>query len=252
MKHQKFQIETDDLEGASLQAEIAMPRECLTEDVAKTLVVFLHDFPYSHSHDHNDLYGMLRDLFSERGLHTLLFDFQSCGESEGREEEFTLDAARENIRRVLKWARRQGYEEYIFVASGSAAALALEEAGKNTNSVFLFWPVVDLAAHARTLFYEEDGKTVAAKGRKLGGDLLLQMESYKPESALKTPSSPILIQYGAEDDIVKSGQIDTIRKGYKGPRLDITSYADGQRGLSDPRHRQMLAHHVRAFLDKYA
>lgn len=252
MKHQKFQIETDDLEGASLQAEISMPRENLTEDVEHTLVLFLHDFPYSDSHDHDDLYGSLRDLFWERGLHTLLFDFQSCGDSEGREEEFTLEAARENVKRALTWARRRGYSKFIFVASGTAAALALEETDKNTKMVFLFWPVVDLSTHARILFYEADGKTVAAKGRRLGGDLLGQMQSYNPERALKTLNIPILIQYGAEDEIVKTGQIDTIKKGFKALRLDITSYAEGQRGLPDPRHRQMAVHHIRGFLDKYA
>ncbi len=252
MKYQKFQIETDDLEGASLRAEITMTPENLTENEEKTLVIFLHDFPYSHSHDHDDFYGALREVFAERGLQTLTFDFQSCGDSEGREEELTLDTARENFKRMLKWAKRRGYSEFMFVASGTAAALALEEADKSTKMVFLFWPVVDLAAHSRILFYEADGKTVAAKGRRLGGDLLIQMGTYNTHKALKTLNIPILIQYGAEDDILKTGQIDTIKKGFKALRLDITSYAEGKRGLPDPRHRQMAAHHTKAFLEKYA
>lgn len=261
MTYQKFQIETDDLEGTSLLAEITIPGEGAASGAGagadadsseKTLVIFLHDFPYSDSHDHDDLYGGLRDIFSERGLHTLLFDFQSCGDSEGREEEFTLDAARENFKRVLKWAKRRGYGQFMFVASGTAAALALEEADKSTKMVFLFWPVADLAGHSRILFYEADGKTVAAKGRRLGGDLLIQMGTYNTHRALKTLNIPILIQYGAEDDILKTSQIDTIKKGFKALRLDITSYAEGKRGLPDPRHRQMAVHHIRAFLDKYA
>jgi hypothetical protein len=252
MKHQKFQIETDDLEGASLLAEITMAREDLSENEEKTLVIFLHDFPYSHSHDHDDFYDEMRQIFAERGLQTLLFDFQSCGDSEGKEEEFNLDTARENFKRVMKWAKRRGYENFMFVASGTAAALALEESDKTTKMVFLFWPAVDLAAYSRDLFYEADGTTVAAKGRRLGGDLLIQMGTYNTHRALKTLNIPVLIQYGAEDDIVKSGQIDTIKKGFKALRLDITSYAEGQRGLPNPRHRQMAAHHTRAFLDKYA
>jgi pimeloyl-ACP methyl ester carboxylesterase len=252
MRHQIFQIETDDLEGESLRAEITATAGEINSYFEKTLVIFLHDFPYGHRHDHDDFYGAMRDVFEDRGFETLLFDFQGCGDSEGKEEEFTLEAARENFKRVLKWAKRWGYGKFIYVASGTSAALALEESNDRTKIVFLFWPAVDLAAYSRTLFYQADGRTVAAKGKRVGGDLIDQMASYNMGKALKTLPIPILIQYGAEDDIVKTSQIDVIKNGFGASRIDITSYADGQRGLTNPRHRQMVSHHIRAFLDKYA
>ena len=85
MRHQKVSIETDDLEGETLAAEISTTEYAETREDQTTLVVFLHDFPYGHSHAHDDFYGHLRKQFSDRNFQTLMFDFQSCGESEGRD-----------------------------------------------------------------------------------------------------------------------------------------------------------------------
>ena len=251
MKHQKIQIETDDFEGETLSGEITASDEDLLVEGDGTLVILLHDFPYSHSRDHNNLYGDLRGIFYDHGFQSLIFDFQSCGESEGYEQEFSLETARENIQRVLKWAQRRGFRKFVFVASGASAALALEFADKDTRMVFLFWPAVDLASYAKRIFYDSDGK-VAAKGRKIGGDLLTQMEAYDPATALKSLPVPVLIQYGAQDDVIGPEQIDLIKKGFNALRIDITSYADGGYGLTNPRHRDMIAHHIGQFLQKYA
>jgi predicted alpha/beta-fold hydrolase len=248
MKYEKVTIDTDDLEGATLAGEISLSEDAYPKE-ADTLVIMLHDFPYSHSRDHDDLYGEIRKIFEDHEFQTLLFDFQSCGNSEGREEEFTLETARENLTRVLKWARRQGFARFVFVASGAAAALALEQSDQSTRMIFLFWPAIDLAAHAKKIFYEEDGKTVAAKGRRIGGDLLSQMASYDRSKIFKSLRVPVLIQYGTEGG---NEQINLLKQGFNALRLDITSYMGAGPGLTDPRHRQMIAHHIGQFLHKYA
>lgn len=251
MKYQKVSIETDDLEGETLAAEISSTDEAQTMEDQTTLVLFLHDIPYGHSHAHNDFYGFLRAQFSDKNLQTLMFDFQSCGESEGRAEDFTLETARENLTRVLMWAKRRGFTDYIFVACGAAAALALEQGDAHTKMMFLFWPAVDLAEHAKHLFYEADGVTVIARGRKVGGDLLAQMEAYDRAQTAKSLKIPVLVQYGARAAGAQE-QIGHIKAELDVLRIDITSYADGDYGLPDPRHREMLAHHVGQFLQKYA
>ena len=251
MKYQKVSIETDDLEGETLAAEISSADEATTKEDQNTLVLFLHDFPYGHSHAHNDFYGHLRPYFSDKNFQTLMFDFQSCGESKGRAEDFTLETARENLTRILKWAERRGFTDFIFVASGAAAALALEFSDQSTKMLFLFWPSVDLASHAQRLFYEADGITVAAKGRKIGGGLLDQMKDYDRAQTAKSLKIQVLIQYGAQDPYAQA-QIGHIKAELDVLRIDITSYADGGSGLPDPRHREMVARHVGQFLQKYA
>lgn len=251
MRYQKVSIETDDLEGETLAAEISTTDDVQTKEDQTTLVLFLHDFPYAHSHAHNDFYGDLRKQFDDKNFQTLMFDFQSCGESEGREEDFTLEAARENLTRVLKWAKRRGFTDFIFVASGAAAALALEQSDQNTRMLFLFWPAVDLASHAQHLFYEADGLTVTAKGRKIGGGLLEQMKGYDRAKTAKSLKIPVLVQYGAQDPQAQA-QIGHIKAELDVLRIDITSYADGGSGLPAPHHREMITRHVGQFLQKYA
>lgn len=251
MRYQKVSIETDDLEGDTIAAEISTNDDVQTKEDQTTLVIFLHDFPYGHSHAHNNFYSDLRKQFDDKNFQTLMFDFQSCGESEGREEDFTLETARENLARVLKWAKRRGFTDYIFVACGASAALALEQGDQNTKMLFLFWPAVDLARYAEHTFYETDGVTVAAKGRKLGGGLLEQMKAYDPARTAKTLKIPVLVQYGSQDPGAQE-QISHIKAGLKALRIDITSYTDGIPGFPDPRHRDMAFRHAGQFLEKYA
>jgi len=252
MRLQQVTIDTDDLEGATLMGEITAPDEQSMDDMNSTLVIMMHDFPYSHSCDHDGLFQHLRGIFDQYGLQTLTFDFESCGESEGLEEDFTLESARENLERTIRWAKRRGFEKYIFVACGAAAALALEQTDKSTRLAFLFWPAVDLAAYAGRLFYQGNDKTIVAKGRRIAGDLVTQMKVYDTSAIMKSLKLPILIQYGAQDDIVGVDQIDIIKSGFNALRIDITSYGDGGYGLTDPRHRKMMEHHISQFLHKYA
>lgn len=251
MRYQKVSIETDDLEGETLAAEISTAEGAETLKDQATLVLFLHDLPYGHSHAHNDFYGHLRKHFADKNFQTLTFDFQSCGQSEGREEDFTLETARENIDRVLKWAKRRGFTDFIFVACGAAAALAIESSDQSTQMLFLFWPAVDLASYAQNLFYEADGVTVTARGRKIGGGLLEHMKDYDRAKTAKSLKIPVFVQYGAQDPQAQS-QIGYIKAELDVLRIDITSYADGNSGLPDPRHREMAFHHVGQFLQKYA
>lgn len=239
MKAQELEIPTG-AEGVFLSAVLSLPDEKLTGENVKTLVVMAHDIPFSHSKDHNNLYPFLRTLFDDHQLQTLMFDFEGCGASGGQVSEFSLDTARRNFNLILDWARDKGFAHFMLVGAGITAALCLEAMDKDTKAGFLFWPVVDLASYAKQV-----------KG--FSKRFVEQMVSYKPDTAFKSLKVPILIQYGAgEGDSPESAQVDLIKSKFNALRLDITSYAGGGVGLTAPRHRKMIAHHVDQFLHKYA
>ena len=246
MKTELVTIATQE-EGEAIFAEVSQPDEKGLADIEKTLVVMAHDIPFSDSLDHDNLYPYLRTVFDDHGYHTLLFDFASCGSSGGEEENLSIESARRNLREVLNWARGKGYEKFVLVGAGIAAALCLEETDKTTKMVFLFWPVVDLALYAPHL-----REILKIPSRKISPDFLRQMEVYDPRKAMKSLKVPVLIQYGARDDDRGMEQIERIKSGFNALRIDITSYMDGGHGLLDPRHRQMMGHHIRQFLHKYA
>ncbi len=249
MKQQAATIELHN--GNKLYSVMSSPVDRSIESPDKTLVVMIHDIPYGDYREHEDLFSYVRAIFNEHGYQTLMFDFESCGESDGKQEDFDLETVRRNLKEVLVWAQMRGFEKFIFVASGVGSAFALEFSNEKVPMVFLFWPVVDLALHARGLFYDGLNKVIA-RGRKIGGKLVEQMEHYDPKLAMKSLKIPILIQYGAEDEEVSLSHTDYIKKNFKALRIDITSYLDGKSGLTNPRHRVMIAHHIGAFLDKYS
>lgn len=234
-----------------LSAETCVPTGYVAPDRVRTLVIMAHDIPFSHSRDHSDMFGFMRGLFAEHGYTSMIFDYQSCGDSEGREESLSIETARENFARILQWSREAGYERFILVGCGISAALCLEHADKDTKIMFLFWPAIDLKAHSRKTLYE-NGKISASKGRKISGDLVAQMESYDPSPLMKSLKVPVSIHYGDRDENASPEQIEFIKKNFNALRIDITSYADGGPGLLDPRHRKMVAHHMNSFLEKYA
>lgn len=239
MKTQSFKI-PGGKDGVELSAILSAPDDKSRENLLRTVVIMAHDIPFSHSHDHDNLYPFLRTVFDDHGYHTLMFDFESCGDSYGREEDFTLQTARDNLQAIIQWARQKRFEHIILVGAGVAAALCLEFTDKDTKMVFLFWPIVDLAAYAHSV-------------HGIGPKLVEEMKAYKPDAALKSLKVPVLIQYGAKgDDAMESAQIDLLKTRFHALRLDITSYMDGGPGLTDPRHRKMIGHHMNQFLHKYA
>lgn len=249
MKTQKVEIDCGQT-GAQLVGILTAPDEQSTGEYNKTLVIFLHDLPDSNKDDHNGFYGYLCNVFDEHGLQTLTFDFEGFGESDGERETFTLETAEENMKAVLEWAYLRGFEKFQFVACGCAAALALKICGKTTNALFFFWPVVDLALHARKLT-EAGNDNIHQRGRERP-DLLESMKQFNPQKIMREIRAPVLIQYGAKDRFMDFEQTETIRRSLKAPRIEITSYDDGDYGLPDPRHRKMAGKHIGLFLEKYA
>ncbi len=242
MRTQAVKIQNGN-DADELSAVLSMPDGYIAKENRQTLIILAHDIPFGHSHDHDNLYPFLRTVFDDRGLQTLMFDFESCGGSNGDKENFTLDVARRNLQAVLTWAGQHGFNRFIFVGAGITAAICLELTDKTTKSVFLFWPVVDIAAYAKRL---------TDKNVKIHDAMFAQMNAYNPEQAMKSLKVPVLIQYGANDDVVGIEQIETIKTRFNALRIDITSYMDGGHGLLDPKHRKMMGHHIGQFLHKYA
>lgn len=255
MKIQQVDIPTGE-DGYELSGYLSAPDEALSAEMKSTLVVMVHDIPFGHIRQHNDLFGYLRNTFDEFGLNTLCFDFQSCGDSDGEEEDFTLDTARANLKDVLRWGKMRGFQTFMFVAAGAGAVPILEAASETTRAIFLFWPVVDLSSHGQRLFGTAETSItlndIAMEGRTIGSGFVESLQNYDLRTITKSLRVPILIQYGAQDEQGGSGHIDIIKDRFNALRIDITSYGDGGPGLTDPRHRKMIAHHTAQFLHKYA
>lgn len=224
----------------------------------KTLVIMSHDFPGARD-AHEDLYGDLEFLFNQSGFSTIRFDFRGCGASEGQEGKFNLSSALEDFRAVLDWADKQEFEKLIYVGEGLGASIAMQLINDDVIMLMLFWPVVDLPAYARTCFEGENFVDdfdltgyIEIGGNKIGLSLISEMLDADPRQYYKDLKIPVLIQYGVQDDTNPALDADLLKDNLKARRIDVTSYQDGNRGLTDDRHRKMVFFHIGQFIEKYA
>lgn len=229
-----------------LKGTLTAPKERSIQERDSMLALFLHDLPFGHQESHGHFFGDLRPVFNHYQIHTFSFDFRGCGTSGGERSDFTIERAREDLQSALSWARGRGFEKFICVATGTSAALALEEASntdKEMLMLFLFWPTLDLHTYLQ--------KFDNGEGRALPEKMLESFSNYTPPSQDTKIRTPVFIQYGAQDDAYDIEQLEFLKKHIQTSRVDITSYLDGKAGLPDPRHRAMILKHLGIFMEKY-
>lgn len=235
------------------------PQEATTPERDKTLALMVHGFPGMHKYSHQDLFGDLELLFSASGFHSFRFDFRGCGASEGRQENFTLSTAAEDLAAVYDWAEKQGFSSLVLVAEGLGATFSLLTPPANLRLGFFFWPVLDAQSYARRHFSGLSPSTdvkvtahVRAGDTRVGLPFIEQLSRVDIIPALSQPRLSVLVQYGSEDDTIGLEQIDFLKHNLKARRVDVTGYQGGDHGLGDPRHRKMIFYHIGQFLTKFA
>lgn len=233
------------------------PPENSARNLEDTLVIMAHGFP-GHKTGNNDLYGDLEFLLADKGLHTLRFDFRGCGESDGREEDFTLAGACEDFQQVLFWAKEKEYKRLAFIGEGLGATLAVMNAALNVRVMVLLWPAFDLKSYGQNVFgldklKEEDQKKkyIEHENHKIGLNLVKELGSTPLHYALHEVFMPTLIMHGAHDKIIPVEQLDLARSHIRAKRVEITTFHDGEHKLQKLNHRKMMFYHITQFIEKY-
>ncbi len=240
-----------------LAAVLSEPEKTLSSIKNDRLVIMVHGFP-GDKDAHGDFFGFLNNIFDAQAIPTLRFDFHGCGQSTGRTQDFSLSSAQHDLQGVFSWAEKEGYSRIIVVGEGLGAWLTLANMTKNIEMMFLFWPVMNPAAFGQSNFPMPGIEKLSdLSGFKVFSERNIGLRLIKELSETKIPvvpelNIPVMVQHGVQDDIVPVDQLDILKEKIIAPRLDLTSYQDGEHGLTDPRHRQMIAYHMGQFLERYA
>lgn len=221
----------------------------------QTLVIMAHDFPGSKD-AHNDFFGDLEFLFINLGYHSLRFDFRGCGQSYGEENDFLFSTAQEDFQAVLLWAKNQGFKNLIFVGEGIGAAVCLSNAAGAPIPVLcslLFWPALDLRSLAAERFSDNANQEqkVFSWGYDINHSLVEELQKSDMNAALSCVKHPLLVQIGSDDQILSADHLEFLKEHSKAPRIDITSYQQGNYGLTDNKHRKMIFFHAGQFIERY-
>ncbi len=208
------------------------------------LVIMLHSFP-GDSKSYGNVFQDIAHLAAKVGLHSLRFDFRGCGQSDKSAHFFSLRTAHEDVMAVLHWAEKSGYTQFIFVAEGVGAAIALtalsDAIGPKIQGLAFLWPII-----------EAKESWLAAEHAEIGPDLRAEIQKYTLTPMLSRITMPVLIQHGTEDDKAAAIQRETLTRYAGTDQFEIVRYTGGGHGLKTATERELVLRNIRDFFKKIA
>jgi pimeloyl-ACP methyl ester carboxylesterase len=225
------------------------------------LVLMVHGFP-GDSRSYGDIFGGLSEILTEDGFHTLRFDMRGCGQSDKGARFFTVKTAHEDCLCAVRWAIKQGYEEFIIIAEGYGATIALtaliDTVRPRVKGVAFLWPILERRGSWLSTLVplgeaaEERGeKSVLVENVDIGLEFIRELRDYNLIPLLKRLEMRTQIYHGTVDDKSDMDAIRTLlgRVKPKGP-VEIVGYEGGGHGLKEPEHRQVLIRQITDFIRK--
>lgn len=233
----KIQIPTGKDYALDGLLNVASPSE--DEERTRTIAIMVHGFPGDKSANSN-LFGDLDVLFEKRGVSSLRFDLHGCGDSDGDEQDFTINDAKEDLKLIHQWCKKQGFRNFVYVGEGLGASICIYKIELNTKAMILFWPVLDLQDYGE--------KITSYAGPVLQKEL--QTLDLMPE--IKDLYMSLLVIHGAQDQMVPVDRLNFMRKHLNSKNAEITIFQDGGHGLPLDSHRQAMLPQIDQFIEKYA
>ncbi len=244
-------------ENQYIHGVYSKPSETSLESREHLLIVMVHGFP-GNKDAHENVFKDFNHLISDKGYHTLCFDFRGCGESDGRQEDFTLESASEDFQNILGWAKDHDYTRFIFVCEGLGAPLTFMNAPEDALCFITLWPMLDLPRFAENTFkskniedeWKKAGYALIGNDR-IGIPFIEELEKTEITGVISKMNRPILVMHGAQDEVSPIDQLDIIRRHTNARRVEITSFHDGTHGLPQVNHRKTMFYHIMQFIEKY-
>jgi hypothetical protein len=229
-----------------LSAIHSRPFEALISGLNQTLIVLVHDIPGQKSGT-NGLLSDLESLLSEKGYHSLRFDFRGFGQSGGESSEITLSRAKADVEAVKAWAINNKYKKVLLIAEGVGATASLLSIDECVSAVGLLWPILDFRAYQHYL-KEQDKRGQSAHNLSL---LARSMNSINVAEMLKGLHLPCLVFQGKQDMRVGAEHYALLREHSNAERMEISAFYDGEAGLKQMNHRKQIFFQIQQFVEKY-
>ena len=252
---QKIHIDVGD--DQSLTALYSRPESRSIDRIDDTLIIMAHGFP-GHKDAHDELYQGIEEFLTRKKYHSLRFDFRGCGESDGREENFTISNAKEDFQTILHWAKTHKYERFIYIGEGIGATVSILKNDLDVAAFVLFWPVLDTDFYRKKAFgisivdeEELEKGYVEHNNKRLGVPFLKELRTMKITTAIQDVRQPTLIRHGVKDQAIPRAQLEIARTHMNAKRIEITSFYDGETGLLKPNHRKSMLFQTQQFIEKY-
>ncbi len=243
-------------DGEIINAHHRKPKD--KDSTIPVLIIMLHGFP-KNQRAGNNFYGLLAETYAEIGFPTLQFDFTRCESANANTEEFTLSSAAEDMQTIFTWAEQEGYQHLAFIAEGLGASVLYANLPEAARFCILCWPALDLKrirdeqfkADQHTAQIEADGY-LTYNDLNVGKDILDELANYDLIADLHKAHAPTLILQGEKDTVITAEHLDIAREHLMAPRVDITTFDDGEHGLTKSNHRKACLHLIQDFSRRHS
>lgn len=208
------------------------------EDFGKDYIV-IHCHGYG-SNKKSETAVKLQEELSKNKISSFAFDFSDTGESECKKEDLTVSAGIDDLKSVIKYLKKMGFQNFALSGSSFGGSVVLNYAtqDKNIKAIALKAPVSDYfsinvsrGSKLRTIRFIEDAK---------------QYTIYDKASKIRCH---VLIFHGDQDDVVPVGQSKKTCELIKNCHLEIIKGADHQ--LADHDARTKLINDFVKFFEKH-
>jgi len=194
------------------------------------------------------LYSRFAEELSARGIKTVSLDLRSHGDSSGKQEEFLLSGAINDICCGIDFIVTCGVKRILLVAASFSGGLSIRAAElKNAfvSHLILFNPrlkytpwIKDPAFWINNMLTKDAQESmekfgfVERKGFKLGRAMINELLSFDPIKGLNTFEKPILYIHGTEDTVIP---LNITKENCKcSSQNQLIEISGAQHGFTDP------------------
>ena len=190
--------------------------------------------------------------FAERlltlGFSSLLLDLRSHGESSGRQEDFFLSGAINDICSGIDFLNRMRLKKIVLISASFSGGLSVRAAELKNDSVshlILLNPRLTYTPWIKDPSFWENGQlSVSAKnylkkygyiernGFKLGKPMINELLTFDPIKGIYLLEKPILFVHGTKDTVIPIDETRKVHNQYK--KSDLFEVDNAQHGFTDP------------------
>jgi len=215
------------------------------------LVIMPYGLQKTHEHT-PAFFSNISEKLEDLGLTSLLYDYHEQQQETPTEQKLCCKKVTGDLNTLFIWARENNFNEVAFITEGLGAPLLFINLPKNAVFTILLWPVLSLQEFAKNQTVASQANTDIPDELCLSKKFFEEMKKHNLRTALKNVHTPTLILQGQKDNIIPPIHLEEARAHLMAPRLDITTFEDGQHGLAFPKHKKACLQHISNFVKKYA
>jgi len=202
----------------------------------QALIILAHGFT-GNKNGPDNIFIKTASKLCDNGFAVLRFDFRGSGESNGEFVDMTINGEVSDLKKVIQWIEKQGYEKIGLIGESMGGAVSILGYNNKIKCLVLWYPAIYLNKTIGFKFLDENKEKIKKEGLivekrdgrqyKVGWGFYQERSTIEVASHIKNITCPLLIITGDKDTSVPHDQSEKAIKIANEPKkLEIIEGAD--------------------------